>query len=189
MASPEPAPFNNAQPQNPSSQDYSPPPSNQLFVDPQKGQNSFFQSDNSREHINGRPVKSNTDSYQNKPLEEIISEFESFDASKNLSEPWREETERDDAFLHELAGDFTTMIVETWAWASSRIKHTSDREVERLGGRLQDTVDIERKQGMSESFVPSHPSSLEMVMGIITEIFGRQYLSYLPKSLFSSKVD
>lgn len=88
MAMEEDASYN-GQPQNGSSQEYMSPPSNQLQYE-----------STTKNGSQKMPAKVNPESYKDKSLDEILSQFVPFNTSENLSLPFEEEMERDKTFLH-----------------------------------------------------------------------------------------
>jgi len=91
MTSPETTQFYDGLPQDNFSQDYLPPPSNQL--------QAVAPHDDVLAPVADYSAKANPTTYQGKPLEDIFSDFIPFNAIANLKEPWEAESERDDAFI------------------------------------------------------------------------------------------
>lgn len=96
MTSPETAPFDDGLSQDHSSQDYLPPPNNQL----QSG------ALHDGAPVMDYPVKANLTTYQDKSLEEVLSNFVPFNTTVNLTEPWEAEAERDDVFIQGVSSFF-----------------------------------------------------------------------------------
>ena len=91
MTSPGTTQFYDGLPQDNFSQDYLPPPNNQL--------QNVAAHDDVLAPVVDYPTKTNPTTYQGKPLEDIFSDFVPFNAIANLKEPWEAESERDDAFI------------------------------------------------------------------------------------------
>ncbi|KAF9448053.1 hypothetical protein P691DRAFT_801396 [Macrolepiota fuliginosa MF-IS2] len=160
MAVQEDAAYNDGQSQNGSSQEYMPPPSNQLQCDP---------TPKIRIPL-AVPAAGNPKSYKDKALEEILSQFVPFDTTKNLSRPFEEENECDKTFLQDSAIELMELMLETWAWNMSRIAHTTQKEGERLGEHLKTTIDTEKEQDTMcarlQEFVLRMRSAIDALRGI-----------------------
>jgi len=91
MTSPGTTQFHDGLPQDNFSQDYLPPPNNQL--------QNVAPHDDVLAPVADYPTKTNPTTYQDKPLENIFSDFVPFNPIANLKEPWEAESERDDAFI------------------------------------------------------------------------------------------
>jgi len=113
MTSPETTQFYGLSQDN-FSQDYSPPPNDQL--------RNVAPHDDALAPVADYPTKTNPNpkTYQGKPLEDIFSDFVPFNAVANLKEPWEAESERDDAFIQGVSSfmwciygvDSTTILIQ-----------------------------------------------------------------------------
>ncbi|KAJ4488677.1 hypothetical protein C8R41DRAFT_742671, partial [Lentinula lateritia] len=84
-----------------------------------------------------------------RPLTEVISEkFTPFDHNRLVVGPFTEETARDASFEQALLLD---AMLETHAWAAARPKFESQLAVQKLENKISEVIEVENRQGMSQS--------------------------------------
>ncbi|XP_006463324.1 hypothetical protein AGABI2DRAFT_120147 [Agaricus bisporus var. bisporus H97] len=123
-----------------SSQEYASPPSNQLRCD----------SADDKLIVRRPPM-----TYQDKQIEEIISEFTPFNTKDHLEGPFQAESQSDDQFIYDQSLQFLEFGLDVWARNMARIRSTTQAESNRLGELLGAVIDSERQQGMSTPLILS----------------------------------